>query len=200
MQIGDRVTILSSWNGELDGLSGVISRKYKSIFGVTVEGRENPNSKYGCYWMKKNQTTLFEESEGIEMFGEYRTAQVAFLNDNEYRRVCTSKYALFDDFSVGDVVVVKTGHHGLAIAEIASIDETVSRTSCGREIVAKIDMRAYRDRVAARKRVSELKTAMDERINKLQRMAVLEMFSEKDAEMKVLLDEYKALTGQKGEV
>jgi hypothetical protein len=34
----------------------------------------------------------------------------------------------------------------------------------------------------------------------LQRMAVLEMFSEKDPEMKALLDEYKALTEQKGEV
>ena len=61
-------------------------------------------------------------------------------------------------------------------------------------------MNTYKNRVASRKRVSELKTAMDVRINKLQRMAVLEMFSEKDPEMKALLDEYKALTEQKGEV
>ena len=88
----------------------------------------------------------------------------------------------------------------LAVAKIASIDDTISRVANGREIVTKVDMGTYENRIASRKRVSELKTAMDVRINKLQRMAVLEMFSEKDPEMKALLDEYKALTEQKGEV
>ena len=135
-----------------------------------------------------------------EMFGDYKTVQVSFLNDNERGQVCMSKYAMYDNYEVGDVVVVKTGHHGLAVAKIASIDDTVSRVANGREIVTKVDMGTYENRIASRKRVSELKTAMDVRINKLQRMAVLEMFSEKDPEMKALLDEYKALTEQKGEV
>lgn len=78
--------------------------------------------------------------------------------------------------------------------------KAVSRVANGREIVTKVDMVTYENRVTSRKRVSELKSAMDVRINKLQRMAVLEMFSEKDPEMKALLDEYKALTEQKGEV
>lgn len=169
---------------------------------MMVEGHKNHNSQYGCYWLRKSQIILFEieESEDEEMFGDYKTVQVSFLNDNEKEQVCMSKYAMYDSFEVGDVVVVKTGHHGLAVAKIASIDDTVSRVANGREIVAKVDMGTYENRVASRKRVSELKTAMDVRINKLQRMAVLEMFSEKDPEMKALLDEYKALTEQKGEV
>lgn len=61
-------------------------------------------------------------------------------------------------------------------------------------------MGAYNRRVEARNRAAELKAAMDARINQLQRMAVLELFSEKDPEMKVMLDEYKALTGDNGQV
>ena len=196
MQIGDKVKIISYRSSKLEGLSGVITREYKGIFGVTVEGHKNHNSQYGCYWLRKSQIILFEieESEDEEMFGDYKTVQVSFLNDNEKEQVCMSKYAMYDNFEVGDVVVVKTGHHGLAVAKIASIDDTVSRVANGREIVTKVDMGTYENRV------SELKTAMDVRINKLQHMAVLEMFSEKDPEMKALLDEYKALTEQKGEV
>lgn len=179
MQIGDKVKIISYRSSKLEGLSGVITREYKGIFGVMVEGHKNHNSQYGCYWLRKSQIILFEieESEDEEMFGDYKTVQVSFLNDNEKEQVCMSKYAMYDNFEVGDVVVVKTGHHGLAVAKIASIDDTVSRVANGREIVTKVDMGTYENRVASRKRVSELKTAMDVRINKLQRMAVLEMFS-----------------------
>lgn len=202
MQIGDKIKITSYRNHNLIGLTGEIIREYKGLFGVRVDGHKNGNSRYGYYWLQKQQIVLFEieESEDEEMFGEYRTAKVSFLNDNENERVCASSYVLYDDFEVGDVVVVMTGHHGLAIAKIASIDNVTSRVTNNREVVANVDMRIYEDRIAARKRVRELKTAMDARINKLQYMAVLEMFSEKDPEMKALLDEYKALTEQNGEV
>lgn len=202
MQIGDKVKIISYRNSRLEGLCGVITREYKGILGVMIEGHKNYKSRYGCYWLRKNQIILLEieESEDEEMFGDYKTVQVSFLNDNEREQMCRSKYAMYDNYKVGDVVVVKTGHHGLAVAKIASIDDIVSVVANGREIITKVNMDVYKDRVAARKRVSELKIAMDMRINKLQRMAVLEMFSEKDPEMKALLDEYKELTEQKGEV
>jgi hypothetical protein len=163
MQIGDKVKIISCRSSRLEGLSGVITREYKGIFGVMVEGHKNNNSQYGCYWLRKNQIILFEieESEDEEMFGDYKTVQVSFLNDNEKEQVCMLKYAMYDNFEVGDVVVVKTGHHGLAVAKIASIDDTVSRVVNGREIVTKVDMGTYENRIASRKRVSELKTAMD---------------------------------------
>lgn len=142
------------------------------------------------------------QAQVVGLTGKSKGSISMYLNDKTTpsEQVCMSKYAMYDNFEVGDVVVVKTGHHGLAVAKIASIDDTVSRVANGREIVTKVDMGTYENRVASRKRVSELKTAMDVRINKLQRMAVLEMFSEKDPEMKALLDEYKALTEQKGEV
>lgn len=201
MKVGDTVKVVKceQYNRKYEGLTGEIIREYKGMFGVLIEGHKNHSSSYGCYWLRKSQIILFEieESEDEEMFGDYKTVQVSFLNDNEKEQVCMSKYAMYDNFEVGDVVVVKTGHHGLAVAKIASIDDTVSRVANGREIVTKVDMGTYENRIASRKRVSELKTAMDVRINKLQRMAVLEMFSEKDPEMKVLLDEYKELTEQK---
>lgn len=202
MQIGDKVKVIYCDKNDLVGLCGAIVRKYQNLFGVRIEGHCNTKSSYGCFWFKKHQIRLFktDESEGEKMFGEYKTAQVSFM-DNEQNLVCAAKYALYDNYAVGDVVVVKTGHHGLAIAKIASIDAPSARTARvanGREIITKVDMDAYNSRVEARNRAAELKAAMDARINQLQRMAVLELFSEKDPEMKVMLDEYKALTGDKG--
>lgn len=90
MQIGDKVKIISYRSSKLEGLSGVITREYKGIFGVMVEGHKNHNSQYGCYWLRKSQIILFEieESEDEEMFGDYKTVQVSFLNDNEKEQVC----------------------------------------------------------------------------------------------------------------
>ena len=204
MQIGDKVKVIYCDKYDLVGLSGAIVRKYQNLFGVKIEGHSNTKSSYGCFWFKKHQISPFktEESEGEKMFGEYRTAQVSFMDD-EQNRVCAVKYALYDNYDVGDVVVVKTGHHGLAVAKIAAIDAPSARTARvanGREIITRVDMGAYNFRVEAGNRAAELKAAMDARINQLQRMAVLELFSEKDPEMKVMLDEYKALTGDKGQV
>lgn len=53
MQIGDKVKIISYRSSKLEGLSGVITREYKGIFGVMVEGHKNHNSQYGCYWLRK---------------------------------------------------------------------------------------------------------------------------------------------------
>lgn len=201
MKVGDTVKVVKceQYNRKYEGLTGEIIREYKGMFGVLIEGHKNHSSSYGCYWFRKGQITVFFDNKESEdesiMLGVYRTALISFLDDG--KRECASRYALYDNFEVGDVVVVKTGHHGLQVATIASIDDTVSRVANGREIVTKVDMGTYENRIASRKRVSELKTAMDVRINKLQRMAVLEMFSEKDPEMKVLLDEYKELTEQK---
>lgn len=40
MQIGDKVKIISYRSSRLEGLSGVITREYKGIFGVMVEGHK----------------------------------------------------------------------------------------------------------------------------------------------------------------
>lgn len=198
LKIGDivRVVKCEQYHRKYEGLTGEIIREYKGMFGVLIEGHENHASSYGCYWFRKCQIAVFFDNKESEdesiMLGVYRTALISFLDDG--KRECASRYALYDNFEVGDVVVVKTGHHGLQVATIASIDETVGRVTNEREIIAKVDLTDFNKRVETRKRVSELKTAMDVRINKLQKMAVLEMFSEKDAEMKALLDEYKSLT------
>lgn len=63
MQIGDKVKIISYRSSKLEGLSGVITREYKGIFGVMVEGHKNHNSQYGCYWLRKSQIILFEIEE-----------------------------------------------------------------------------------------------------------------------------------------
>lgn len=198
MKVGDTVKVVKceQYNRKYEGLTGEIIREYKGMFGVLIEGHKNHSSSYGCYWFRKGQITVFFDNKESEdesiMLGVYRTALISFLDDG--KRECVSRYALYDNFEVGDVVVVKTGHHRLQVATIASIDETVGRVTNEREIIAKVDLTDFNKRVETRKRVSELKMAMDVRINKLQKMTMLEMFSEKDAEMKALLDEYKSLT------
>ena len=79
MQIGDKVKIISYRSSKLEGLSGVITREYKGIFGVTVEGHKNHNSQYGCYWLRKSQIILFEIEES-----EDGTVHVVITDSDDY--------------------------------------------------------------------------------------------------------------------
>lgn len=127
------------------------------------------------------------------MLKNYRVAGIKFVHG--YNTDQTYPYALYDeDIIIGDTVVVMTGHHGMAIAEVRSIGEMPKDSvTCGREIICKVDMTAYIDRKAKAKKMAELKVEMDAKVKALQEVALYELMAEKDPELKAMLEAFKAL-------
>ena len=77
------------------------------------------------------------------MLNDYITANVQFLDGTNHNMQYS--YALYDPtICVSDIVVVKTGHHGFALAKVIEIaPESATAVQFGREIVSKVDFSAY---------------------------------------------------------
>lgn len=195
--IGARVQIKlkSHYHGRFAGEFGEIIRGYEDSVAVRIDGIDNPRSQYGAFWFRENEIEIVESEETI-MNGNYVTAEVAFLNGTNTDK--TYRYALYDSaIQPEDIVVVQTGHHGLAVARVVSTDgEPNGPVSHGREIVCKVDMSAYEERKARAVQLVELKARMDSKVKQLQKAAVYEMLAEKDPELAAMLQTYKELLGQ----
>lgn len=192
--IGARVQIRprSHYHGRFAGELGEVVRVYEGNVAVRIDGISNIRSKYGAYWFSEKEIEIIE-SEEIIMYGNYVTAKVAFLNGTNTDK--TYNYALYD-FSIQpeDIVVVQTGHHGLAVARVVSTDgEPNGPVSHGREIVCKVDMSAYEERKVRAAQLVELKARMDSKVKQLQKAAVYEMLAEKDPELAAMFQAYKDL-------
>lgn len=136
-----------------------------------------------------------QEEQEMAITGDFKVVKVKFLNgtntNTEY------EYAMFDDYEVGDIVVVASAHHGLGIAKISAIiprEQAITKTF-EREIVSRVDMEAYETRKKNRTRLHELKKQMDERVRDLNQLALFEMLAAKDDELSKMLGEYKLLIG-----
>lgn len=127
--------------------------------------------------------------------GDFKVAKVKFLNGtNTYTEY---EYAMFDDYEVGDIVVVASANHGLGIAKISAIitKDQAATKNFEREIVSRVNMETYENRKKNRNRINELKNNMDKRFNELNKIALFELMAEKDDELKNMLEEYKSLIG-----
>ena len=174
-------------------------KTYNLVGVVSTVGRS------GCYVKFENGARLYYKNENLELYkghmeeqkvaitGDFKVVKVKFLNgtntSTEY------EYAMFDNFEVGDTVVVASAHHGLGIAKISAIiprEQAITKTF-EREIVSKVDMETYETRKKNRNRVHELKRQMDKRVNDLNQLALFEMLAAKDDELCKMLEEYKTL-------
>lgn len=128
------------------------------------------------------------------MLNDYITANVQFLDGTNHNMQYS--YALYDPtICVSDIVVVKTGHHGFALAKVIEIaPESVTAVQFGREIVSKVDFSAYTARQEKAKQLKELKQKMDAKVKVLQSTALYELLAEKDPELASMLTAYKELT------
>jgi len=128
------------------------------------------------------------------MTGDFKVAGVKFCDGSNSNS--TYYYALYDDdIIVGDTVAVQTGHHGMGIVKIVSIDnDNFNKVQYGREIVDKIDLTKFQERKAKIAKLKELKNKMDAKVKELQKSAIYEMLAEKDEDLKSLLEEYKSIT------
>lgn len=161
----------------------------------------------GCYVKLENGSYLYYQNKNLESYkenqgeqkmaitGDFKVAKIKFLEGSN--TTTTYEYALFDDYSVGTYVVVKSAHHGFGVAKIVEIisKEQATTKKFEREIVTAFDMETYETRKKNRAKIQELNNRMDKRFQELNKLALFEMMAEKDPELKNMLEEYKCLTG-----
>lgn len=122
--------------------------------GVLIDNTYNHNSAAGRFYFNSNSLEPCRLSdEKNDIIRGYRIASIIFLDSEK----CID-YALFDeDIQEGDYCVVKSANHGYGVARIKAIRDynpKVPVESCGnlREIVCKIDMSKYLQRVESREK------------------------------------------------
>ena len=136
-----------------------------------------------------------EENDKMAITGDFKVARIKFLGGSntstEY------EYAMFDDYQIGDTVVVSSAHHGLGIAKITAIisKEDAVTKKFEREIVSKVDLESWEQRKKNRAKLQELNNRMEKRVKELNKLAIFEMMAEKDESLKEMLAEYKELIG-----
>ena len=136
-----------------------------------------------------------EENDKMAITGDFKVARIKFLGGSntstEY------EYAMFDDYQIGDTVVVSSAHHGLGIAKITAIisKEDAVTKKFEREIVSKVDLESWEQRKKNRAKLQELNNRMEKRVKELNKLAIFEMMAEKDESLKEMLAEYKELVG-----
>ena len=187
---GDRVKITNPKFQNYNKLGTITSMTYTSCW-VLMDSGSARNYKFNNIQLIENN----QEDQKMAITGDFKVAKVRFLNGtNTYAEY---EYAMFDDYEVGDTVVVASANHGLGIAKISAIitKDQAATKNFEREIVTKVDMETYEVRKKNRNRVNELKTKMDKRFNELNKIALFEMMAEKDDELKSMLEEYKSLIG-----
>ena len=196
--IGSTVKIKNcqQYRGVYKGEIGEVARTYKEMYGVKFEGLANFNSSYGVFWFRASQIEFItektiESEDDFIMMENYKRVGVSFPERDTGGYV----YALYqDDVEVDDTVVVNTGHHGLAVAKIVTLDDSkLGKVRYNREVVCKVDLTAYEERKQRMARAAELKQAMDAKVKEMQNQAIYEMLSEKDPALKAMFDEYKTL-------
>lgn len=191
MNIGDRVEIHGmQYDGKFWGKMGTVDRISNGHIGVLVDRHKNAASGYGCYWFSSGDLKIMKEAS-IMLCEGYKTVGVRFLSGSNTTKVYA--YACYDEnVKEGDIVVVQTGHHGMSVAQVASLEYT-GEVQASREIISVVDMQAYEERKARAKKKAELKKTMDKKVRELQETALYEMLAEKSPELKAILEEYNAL-------
>lgn len=199
MEVGTRVQILphANYSGRFTGFVGTIvymTDLCADKVGVQLDKQDNPRSKYNAFWFDACDVAAIESEDTFMQTEKHTIASVKFLDGSNHGTLYS--YALYDsDIQAGDIVVVKTGHHGFALAEVVEVaPETASAVQYGREIVSKVDFTAYNERKATRAKLKKLKQQMDAKVKELQATALYEMLAEKDPELSALLADYKAIT------
>lgn len=191
---GDRVVVHNSkllTHGCTGTIEDCLYPSWKTSINVRLDDGKLLTYKHANLSLVKKE----EENSKMYITGDFKVAKVKFISgtntNTEY------EYAMFDEYNVGDTVVVASAHHGLGIAKITGIihkdDATTKKFE--REIVDRVYMDDYEQRKINRARLQELNNRMEKRAQELNKLAIFEMLAEKDESLKSMLDEYKALIG-----
>ena len=189
-KMGDRVKVINPRFENYNKL-GTVHSVTSTSCNVLMDYGSLRTYKFANLQLVENN----QEEQEMAITGDFKVAKVKFLNgtniNTEY------EYAMFDDYEVGDTVVVASAHHGLGIAKISAIitKEQAITKAFEREIVSRVNMEAYETRKKNRNRLHELKKQMDDRVRDLNQLALFEMLAAKDDELSKMLGEYKLLIG-----
>ena len=197
--IGDRVKVTyHKYNAVPVGAKGTVKKIYGNNISVEIDNMYNTSSQYGYFYFEDDLLELLNEGSNnnmnttsqTAMTGNFRTAEVQFL---EGRNTNTRYlYACYDaGIVVDDICVVKTLNHGFGIAKVAGFVETNEKIY--REIICRADFSAYDQRVANRKRMSELLDLMQSRAADIQQLGLFKLLAKEDASMQSLLSEFEQL-------
>ena len=180
------------------GEIGIARTTYPGSSSIPVEFKNNYNtaSSRGYYYFKRNELELVDdennmEENNMEFVTNYiNVARVQFLSDGSPSNY---KYVNFDpELQVGDTCIAKYNVSAYGVAKVVEIlDDADVKTD--REIVARVDMSAYNQRVANRTKAAELKAKMEERAKQLQDVALYQLLAKDDSAMMDLLKEYQAI-------
>lgn len=191
--IGDRVKVITdNYRGRTVGLSGTVRSVYDGNVAVNLDNLTNSRSSYGCFYFKPKQIEFLKGEMNI-MDGIFRVALVNFLEGSNTST--DYEYACYDmDIVEGDICVVKTAHHGFALAKVRAFAEA-STKPVTREIVCQADFTAYNERVERRERSAKLMQEMKKRAAAAQEILIYKTLAAQDPEMAKLLAEYEQLKG-----
>ena len=109
-------------------------------------------------------------------------------------------FAIYDDgysYEPGNKVIVSGDERIKVINEIITPEEAAERfkNNITAEVICPVDTSAYDERVNRRKAAEDLKKKMDDAIKKMDEEYKYEMYAEKNAYLKAMLDQYKELVG-----
>lgn len=201
-----KVMPFAGYRNKYVGETGVVEKEYLANrysktekIGVRLDNRTNSASATGVFWFDADKLEIidnYETEEAEIMLKGFKVAGISFLEGTNTG--CVYAYALYDEsITVDDIVVVQTGHHGLAVAKVVDIDAPGIGTDSvkhGREVIAKVDFTAFNERKEKAARLAKLKVEMDRKVEELQNVAIYELLAEKDTALKDMLDEFKALS------
>lgn len=188
-------------NTKLIGKLGTVKSGYGTEVTVMIDGVMNSYSGSGHFYFKPSELEIIdefdnnmEENTNMPNITNYLNAVKIQYIDN----IAPSGYiyANFEpDVKVGDLCVIKSGHHGLGLAKVVEVIDRNDFEVSTREVVAKVDTSFYDDRVVNRAKAAEIMDKMKERAKKLQDIALYQMLAKDDPEMMALLESYQALPG-----
>lgn len=211
--VGARVKVVRQRkypNEKLLGLIGTVRTDSGSNVSVLFDTKVNTRSSYGCYYFKPVELVEVDEFDNEIMEVKKMEKITGYLNVAKIKAVTDNgvnphvyEYANYEkDLAVGDTCVVtgltktrdlsSTILRGLSVATVVAIEERNDVEVVG-EVVAKIDMGCYNERVRSRIKAAELKTKMEARAKQLQDIALYQMLAKDDPDMAALLQEYQCL-------
>lgn len=187
-----------SYKDTLVGRIGTVRTDAGSNVSVVFKEVRNPRSGYGCFYFKpsdlvavdENGNEIKEEKNMPKITNYLNAVKIQFINDSS---PCNCVYANFDpDIQPGNLCVVKPAHHDMTLARVVEIldDKPIELQ---REIVAKVWMEDYDNRVAMRAKAAEIKAKMEARAKQLQDIALYQMLAKEDSEMAQMLEEYQCI-------
>lgn len=211
--VGARVKVVRQrkYPGEkLLGLIGTVRTDSGSNISVIFDAIKNARSSYGCFYFKPVELVEVDEDDNEIKEDKKMEKITGYLNVVKIKAITDTgvnphiyEYANYDeDLAVNDVCVVtgltkvrdlgSTILRGLSVATVVAIEERNDIEVAG-EVVAKIDMRHYDNRVRSRIKAAELKAKMEARAKQLQDIALYQMLAKDDPDMAALLEEYQGL-------